>query len=374
MNPGEQKKIIVIGGGLAGLVAAILLQRKNHAVLVIEKKKYPFHRVCGEYISNETLPFLKREGLFPSEAAIPSINRLQLTSVNGYQAVIPLDLGGFGISRYYFDHFLYSLATAAGVNVLQETEASGISFQKQSFSVATTSGLHEADVVLGCFGKRSKIDHALHRKFISARSPYVGVKYHVRINHPDELIALHNFKDGYCGISNVEGGKSNLCYLTHRDNLKKHKSISQLEEAVLFRNPYLKNIFRSADFLFDKPEVINEISFATKRPVENRVLMLGDAAGMIAPLCGNGMAMSIHSAVLACQCVDLFCTGKISREAMESGYATIWATHFTHRLTAGRTIQHLFGSDLMSNIAVGLAKFTPSVAQYLVSKTHGQPF
>ncbi len=97
------KKAIIAGGGLAGLVTANILGRAGIACTVIEKNEYPFHRVCGEYISNETVPFLKSLGLYPDEFSPPQISRFQLTSVNGKSAFLPLGLGGFGISRFSFD-------------------------------------------------------------------------------------------------------------------------------------------------------------------------------------------------------------------------------------------------------------------------------
>ncbi|MFZ5999522.1 MAG: NAD(P)/FAD-dependent oxidoreductase, partial [Bacteroidota bacterium] len=110
MSQSAAKKITVIGGGLAGLTAAILLARKGFQVRLVEKKRYPFHRVCGEFISNEVRNFLEREQLFPSEVSPPAITTFQLTSTGGKKAEMPLDLGGFGISRFYFDHFLYQKA------------------------------------------------------------------------------------------------------------------------------------------------------------------------------------------------------------------------------------------------------------------------
>ena len=59
--------VIVVGGGLAGLINSILIRKAGFEVTLIERKKYPFHRVCGEYVSNEVIPFLKSEGLFPAE-------------------------------------------------------------------------------------------------------------------------------------------------------------------------------------------------------------------------------------------------------------------------------------------------------------------
>ncbi len=370
------KKVIIVGGGLAGLVTGIRLARWNIPCTVIEKKKYPFHRVCGEYISNETVPFLRKEGLYPESFNPPHVNQFQLSSVNGKLTTLPLDIGGFGISRYQFDHFLYSTAKKAGVDFLLDTEVEAVDFRGDVFQVKTSSQSLEAAIVIGAFGKRSKLDHRLNRNFFKRRSPYVGVKYHVRTNHPHNLIALHNFRGGYCGISNIEDGKTNLCYLTHRDNVKKFKNICEMETEVLFENPHLRSIFENSEFLFEKPETINEISFETKEPVWNHILMTGDAAGMITPLCGNGMAMAIHSAKILSDLIkENFESGKFNRIQQEKQYASSWDKAFTRRLWIGRQIQHkLFGSEWSSNLAVNLAIYSKPVARVIIKNTHGKAF
>ena len=216
----------------------------------------------------------------------------------------------------------------------------------------------------------------LSRPFIQQRSPYVGVKYHIRLtNFPKDLIALHNFKNGYCGISRVEGETINLCYLTHRDNVRSHGSIRAMEEAVLFKNPFIREIFQHAEFLLDKPETINEISFEIKSPVEHHILMAGDAAGMITPLCGNGMAMAIHGAKIVSEHVSQFCkNNSYLRQRLEADYRQAWTTLFSKRLWTGRQIQRLFGGEWSSNLAVNLAKGVRPLANFLMSKTHGKVF
>jgi flavin-dependent dehydrogenase len=359
---------------MAGLVASILLIRRQIPVIVIERKSYPFHRVCGEYISNETRPFLQRENLFPAQFSPANICQLQLTSVNGKSALISLGVGGFGISRFAFDNFLFERARSEGVQFMLNTEVTSVNFREDHFTVDAAGSKLPADIVLGTFGKRSKMDHAMNRRFVARRSPYAGVKYHIETNFPVDRIALHNFSGGYCGISRVEGGVSNLCYLTHRDNLKKFKSISAMEEAVLFQNPYLRHIFNSSRFLLPKPEVINEISFDTKVPVEQHMLMAGDAAGMITPLCGNGMAMAIHSADVASTWISGFMKGTLDRTAMEDGYARQWRRLFARRLWVGRKVQSLFGGATASNLAVGIAQRSPTMTRWLVEATHGAEF
>ncbi len=371
------KNVIVVGGGLAGLIASIRLVRAGIACTLIEKKKYPFHRVCGEYISHETLPFLKREVLFPERFCPPSINQFQLSSVSGKSTKLSLDLGGFGISRFTLDHFLYQKAIQEGVHVVLREEVELVTYleSEDAFKVKTDRQEFSATQVIGTFGKRSKMDSVLKRRFMEKRSPYVGVKYHVRTQHPDDLIALHNFNGGYCGISNIEDGKTNICYLVHRDQVKRFKGIREMEEHVLFQNPFLKSIFHSSDFLFDKPETINEISFETKEPIVNHVLMAGDAAGMIAPLCGNGMAMAIHAGKIVSDIIIQSKRENHSRIWIESTYADRWASTFAGRLRTGRLIQnYLFGNEWSSRIAVNLAVHSRWLANQIIKKTHGVVF
>jgi len=369
------KNIILAGGGLAGLISAIQLSRSGIPCTLIEKKEYPFHRVCGEYISNEAMPFLKSMDAYPNDLLHSNINRFQLSATNGKSSFLPLPVGGFGISRYVFDHFLFEKAKALGTTFLLNTEVKDIVFNDDRFKVHVDSTVLEADVVIGSFGKRSKVDVALNRSFIKKRSPYVGVKYHVKTNFPDNLIALHNFEGGYCGVTNIGGDTTNMCYLIHRDVLRQHKTIRGVESEVLFKNVHLKKLFTNSEFLLDKPETINEISFETKEPVFNHILMAGDAAGMIAPLCGNGMALAIHSSKIVSELVIRFCkNNNYSRAQLEKDYAAEWKNLFASRLWEGRQIQKLFGSAFASSVAINIMLTSRPLARAIVKRTHGEVF
>ncbi|MFC5191694.1 NAD(P)/FAD-dependent oxidoreductase [Algoriphagus aquatilis] len=369
----QKREVIVIGGGLAGLVSSLLLAKDGHKVLLIEKKVYPFHRVCGEYVSNEVLDFLTRSGLLPDFLELPQISQFQFSDTKGQTVRIPLDLGGFGISRYVMDEWLYQLALEEGVEVKTGIQVSDLTFDPASdlFQVQLSDfSTITAKYVLGAFGKRSKLDKVLKRKFFFERSPYIGVKYHVKTDFDRETVALHNFDGGYCGINAIESGKFNLCYLGSRDQLRTYGSIEEMEREVLWKNPILKHIFQESEFLFEKPEVINEINFEPKQPVENHVLMIGDTAGLITPLCGNGMAMAIHSAKLAVEAL----TQGDSRIEVEQLYSKKWNAHFRRRLAVGRTVQKLFGSGRGSVLARGLIQYVPFAANLIMRNTHGQPF
>lgn len=370
------KDVIIIGGGLAGLVNAIQLASAGLETLVIEKKTYPFHRVCGEYISNEVLPFLQSIGADPSCLEPSRISKLQVSSASGNMLELPLEMGGFGVSRFALDNFLYSVALSKGVEFRMNTAATDIKSDEGRFYVLHSgSEVEEAPLVIGSFGKRSNMDRQLGRKFFQRRSPYIAVKYHIRADFPEDTIALHNFKDGYCGISKVEGDRYCLCYLSGRENLRSCGTIDDLQHKVLFRNPYLEALFQDSEFLYEEPLVINEISFEPKSIVEDHILMAGDAAGMIAPLCGNGMAMAIHSAkILSALIIRHYRRQGFDRSMLESSYEYEWKKMFAARLFIGRSVQRLFGGEYLTDLTVRMLKKAPPLGKWIVRQTHGQIF
>ena len=369
---------LVLGGGLAGLAAALDLVGRGHRVVVVERRRYPFHRVCGEYVSNEVLPYLRRLGADPAALAPAAIRRFGLSSPTGRMLASPLDLGGFGVSRYQLDDYLYQKAISQGVEFIFATVAD-VAFDAAADGhlVTLADGRQlTARLVLGTYGKRAALDRQLGRPFFSQCSPYLGVKHHLHLpGFARDIIELHNFRNGYAGISAIEEDKLCFCYLTTRANLKAGGgTIAALESEVLARNPRLADILTHAERLYAQPEVINEISFAPKLPVEQHLLMVGDAAGLITPLCGNGMAMALHGAALAAPLASRFLRGELPRPALEVAYARAWQQQFGARLRVGRAVQGLFGGPVLSELVVAGLHYWPAAVRALMRQTHGAEF
>ena len=369
------KDTIIIGGGLAGLISSIELARNGFDITVIEKKTYPFHRVCGEYISNEVKKYVGSLGLDLNALGVSDINRFQFSSPSGRVLKTKLDLGGFGISRYLLDFELFKIAQKVGVQFIlnQTVESVEPILEQNKMGVTLSDGqILESKIVLGAYGKSAKLDKTLQRDFVQKKSPYIGVKHHIKTDFPKDLIALHNFEDGYCGISAIEDDKYCLCYLTTREQLRRFGNIAEMEKEVLCKNPHLNQIFGNAKFLYDRPEVINEFSFAPKTAIENHVLMVGDAAGLITPLCGNGMAMAIHGGKIASELSTKFLKDEISRTVLEQKYQEAWKQQFGQRLWIGRNVQRLFGDVWLSELALSFFKLSPSLLNLVVKSTHGE--
>lgn len=370
----EQYQVGILGGGLAGLTAAIHLAQHGVAVLLIEKYRYPHHKVCGEYVSNEVLPYLTHLGIDVFEEGAVDIRRLQLSTSSGQCMEVGLPLGGFGMSRYHFDHLLYQRARDLGVTFCFDV-VTDVRFEGQRFTVKNASEeTFVTSLVLGAFGKRSLLDKKLQRDFLKVKSPWLGVKCHYKHeDFPNDLVALYSFSGGYGGLSKTETGNVNFCYLVTYNQFQHYGDLSTFQEEHLMRQPQLKSFFEQSNPVFDTPLSIGQISFAPKKPIENHLLMIGDSAGMIHPLCGNGMAMAIHSAQLASDCCIDFLKGEQDRFGMEKRYAKMWGQHFNRRLYTGRVLQRFLMAPLAASIAMNSLAHSKKLVRAMIRQTHGKP-
>mgnify|MGYP001026422097 CR=1 FL=1 len=367
-------EIIIIGGGLAGLCNAIHLSKFDKKVLLIEKNSYPKHKVCGEYISNEVLPYLEFLNINPFDFGAVKIDDFQLSTSKNKVITAKLPLGGFGISRYTLDFELCKKAKENGIEILQDAVID-VSFKNNEFTIETKENkCFNSKICIGAFGKRSVLDVKMQRKFIQKKSPYLGVKIHVKGDFPKNKVALHNFKGGYCGVSKVENDTINLSYITSFSAFKKHKNINDFQENVVFKNRFLRDMFQNATPVWEQPLSISQISFETKNPIENHILMSGDAAGMIHPLCGNGMSMAIQSAQIASKLILNYLNDDIeSRKELEKQYIEQWNKQFKWRLKAGHFIAMLFRKDKIASFLLSILKKMPFLLPIIIKQTHGKP-
>lgn len=364
--------IIILGGGLAGLTAAIHLSKLGYSIIVIEKNEYPKHKVCGEYISNEVVEYfrwLELESVVEKSHPITNF-RLDIDFKN--TAEVELPLGGFGISRFELDHLLYEKAKLQQVQFIQET-VTEISFKDDIFKIAVSSGLVvESSVVLGSFGKRSTLDVQLKRKFIQKKSHWMAVKSHFNGAFTDNLVGLYPFEGGYCGVSKVENNRINICYIVQTNVFKKFKNIPDFENQILYKNKSLAQILQQSVSIFDNPMTISQISFEQKKAVENHILMIGDAAGLIHPLCGNGMAMAIHSAKIVSELINKSLEkSSFSRAQLEKEYETQWNQTFKRRMAMGKILSFLLLNQYLTKVSLKTVAQFPLLFKFIIKKTHG---
>ena len=370
----NSKKVLIIGGGLAGLTAALHLSKYGIDVTLIEKNNYPRHKVCGEYISNEVVPYFNYLGIDLSTIKPSKITDLQFSNVDGSVLSTALPLGGFAISRYALDHYLYKKAVSNGCKIIID-QVENIDFENDLFTITTQADkMFTADLVLGAFGKRSNIDQKLQRPFFRKQSKWLAVKAHYHLTMQNDLVALHNFDGGYCGVSKVENDIVNICYLADYKSFKKYRNITDFQSQVMAKNPHLKKIFENSTMLFDKQLTISQISFDKKKAIEDHIIMIGDTAGLIHPLCGNGMAMAIHSAKIASELIIKYNSKTIgTRAELEKEYQKKWNLTFKKRLQAGRFLSSILENKKNANLVLKMVTTLKFILPYIIKQTHGKP-
>ncbi len=378
----ETKEVIfdcaIIGGGLAGLSLSIQLAEAGLKVILFEKNEYPFHKVCGEYISMESWDFLQQLGVDLSYMNLPIIKKLEITSMKGFVLKHDLDLGGFGISRFLLDKTLSEIAVAKGVIVKVATKVTSAVFENNHWQIIAKGCTYNAKISCGSYGKYTpgfipKMEGYSQQKRLLKN--YIGVKYHIRTDLNSSTIQLHNFQDGYCGISKIEKDQYCFCYLTGAENLRNNgNNIQELERNTLSRNPFLKHYLANAEFIWKEPLVISNVHFHAKQPTIKNFILLGDAAGTITPLCGNGMSMALHSSKIVSNCIIKWYDTNNSSDKLIFEYGKAWSHTFKTRIKTGYYLQSLFGKELITDWALRFLSKTPGLTNDLVNLTHGKPF
>lgn len=367
--------VAIIGGGLAGLALANDLAMRGRKVVVFEKGNYPRHKVCGEYISMESHSYLLKLCPVFNSMKLPVIKEFLLTTTGGSEFKTELDLGGFGISRYVLENLLYTKALEAGVNVVVNSKVSAVvrSGVEQGL-IKTATGDFNATLICNSTGRKSNFEvKSVDRQ--QAGINYVGVKYHVKTERDSAQIGIHNFPGGYCGISEIEDGKSCLCYIVNSKKLlQAGNSISEMEKKFLFKNKNLEKIFQSAEFVFETPVTISGINFKIKKSADDGIFYLGDSAGSISPITGNGMSMALRSANFLAGEFDNYFQNTISMTELTERYRNFWRNQFESRIKFSRYLQKFSEYPFLTKGVIALFKTVPSLAAKVIRLTHGKPF
>jgi len=297
-----------------------------------------------------------------------------MSDVKGKTLESRLPLGGFGLSRYSFDQYLVQLALSRGCQLLQENVLD-VSAEAWGSVVRTDQNEYRAKLVFGAYGKRSQLDRQLDRPFFRRKSPWMAIKSHYSGSFADDLVALHNFPGGYCGVSKVEDNRINICYLVNYESFKAYRNIDEHRKAVLYQNPFLKEILEKSESLFQAPLSISQVSFKKKEKAARKMLMVGDSAGLIHPLCGNGMSMAIHAAMIASSLAIDYLNRRIeTRAELQRRYEKAWSSNFNFRIGLGHMLSSVLHREKAAAMLMSGLMSAPPLLKKIIQGTHGKPF
>jgi flavin-dependent dehydrogenase len=363
--------VAIVGGALAGSSAAIHLARQRFSVVMLEAKAYPHHKVCGEFLSPECETLLDELGVMVDlKPLLKRIDTAEITAPDGTSWTTALPGEALGITRYTLDHTLANHAAQEGVHVFDQSPVSSVVGNlADGFTVHALDRTIQARVVIAAHGKRSNLDRTLNRPFLSKPQPFVGLKNHFMGPSMPRKIELHVFPGGYCGMSEVENGLTNVCLLVRQRVFQEHSGQPKIEtfiEWMKTQNPRLKRWLDQARQVHPQWLSIAQVPFVRKNIIHKGIIMTGDSAGLITPLAGNGMAMALHGGKLAAHFVGQYLIG--NSQAIDA-YARQWQKTFRGRLRMGRFLQLFMLRPVVLSPGLKLINAIPSLGQYFVNQT-----
>jgi menaquinone-9 beta-reductase len=364
---------IIVGAGLAGCSAAIQLADQGWNILLLEQQRYPAHKLCGEFLSIEVLGIFEQLGILDQvvRSGAQPINQALVTTAGGASFTRTLPGTALGLSRYQLDLMLFERAIAVGATAYDGTIVKAMTGDFASgFQVQTSRGTFQSRTVLAAYGKRSALDTQRDRPFTRKPSPWVGFKAHCSGLELPGMIELHAFTGGYCGLSAIETGQINLCWIGHESVLQ--SGGDQNLPAALYANPVLRD--RLAHLKFDRTvqHRLRQISFALKGNFDGDICLIGDTAGMITPLCGDGMAMALRTAEMVVPLVSNYLQNPCTETQWQREYQRQWQREFTARLQLGRLLHSGFIRPPIAQASVVLCQQFPAIGDWLIRHTRGE--
>lgn len=371
----------VLGAGLAGSSLAKALADKGWETLLLDRQSFPRHKVCGEFLSPESQSTLHALGISDTVAGLgPSgIERIRLIFENGTEVEGSLPGKALGLSRYSLDSALHLAAQHAGAKLQTGTTVTAVHPADRGYKIEMVQNGErccvEARTVIAAWGASRRPGLPGFRKPDSAKPSYIGVKSHFCGISMEKVIELYFFRGGYMGLCPIEGGLVNASALLQRDALANAgKTIIAIMHAAAERNPKLRDKLAHAEPVLGSQAAVAPVYLNRKPLAWEQLPLLGDAAAMIPPLCGDGMSMALRSATLCAPLADGYLRGNLSMAEWQHVYTGAIRREFEGPLRWGSFLQWLFGVPAVSGWLPHAARMAPALVQGLVRATRLKPF
>ena len=354
---------LVVGGGPAGSMAAIRLAEAGRRVMLIERERTAHHKVCGEFLSHETVEYLLRTGVSPHSLGAARIDYVRL-SAGRKTAETELPFHALSLSRRMLDEALLECAAERGCEVKRGAWVESLTANGDVWSARLSDGAHvSAGAVFVATGK-----HDLHGRARAhgAQCDLIGFKMHWRLAAAQtqelrEWMELFLFPSGYGGLSLVEEETANLCLVVRRPALRRLGGWQPLLTAVTNENARLRHLLKGANPLWARPLAISPIPYGylSRRP--HGAWSVGDQAAVIPSFTGDGMAIALHSASLAAQ---MYLDGRTAEE-----YCRALNAQLSRRVSLATWISRAMVTAAGRQIALAGTSLFPGAMRWIAAST-----
>lgn len=353
-----QYDLIIVGAGPAGSACAITAARAGVKVLLLEKDHFPRQKVCGEFVSPESLGLLHgllEDGRFQSCAQIVS-SRIFL---DNKALTLPVTPAAQSIPRFDLDPALFAAAQHAGVTACESVIVNEVR-RNEVFHVGTAESTYSGRAVVNATGRWSKLTQF----DVAGKDKWLGLKAHFTEPSPPQSVDLYFFSGGYCGVTPVGSNSVNACAMVRAD-------IAHTLEDVFAREPHLFQRSRAWQPLFSTVTT-SPLYFREPETESDGMFLAGDAAGFIDPFAGDGISLALQSGTLVAQSILPFLRGSRSLKQVHQDYQASYRKRFAPAFrNAARLRSALAAPGWVRSAALAFAK-VPGVGKLLVRGTRAR--
>jgi flavin-dependent dehydrogenase len=354
--------LAVIGAGPAGSAAAITASRLGQRVLLLERGSFPRHKVCGEFVSSESLTLLDRllgqEHIWPRTPTQISKARL---FIRGQLCETKIHPAARSIPRFDLDFALWQAARTQGIACVNGVAADQIN-DDGPFHIVCGEKVYCARAVINTTGRWSSLG--------ATRPPApgasIGIKRHFRESSPPQSVDLYFFDGGYCGVQPIAADEINVSAMVLPGRAKSLDAIFQLEPRLMARSKAwtaaTTESVSTFPLVFGEPSPID---------VTNNILNAGDTAAFIDPFVGDGISMALHSGRLAAECVARHLAGVHSLTQATLDYRAEYLRRFAPAFRNAARLRKLINAPLLGDLALELFRI-PAVSSFALRSTRAK--
>jgi menaquinone-9 beta-reductase len=353
--------VAVIGGGPAGASAAVTAARFGARVALLEAGEFPRQKVCGEFVSAESLEVL-RELLRSTPGAelvlqsAPVIEQMRLFFA-GRVITARVTPSALSIPRYTLDSFLWQAAVQAGVEARSSWEVQAVRGDGP-FRLETSGGEVSTKAVIVAAGRWSKFKPPI---AIPNGPKWIGVKAHYRERIPARSTDLYFFDDGYCGVQPVANSVVNACAMVRSDRATSLDEVFGLQRSLAERSRSWQAIM--------EPVTTAPLLHLSPQPVRDKMMFVGDAAAFIDPFVGDGISIALSSGRLAATTLRVFLGGRSSLTSALASYQNAYLRQFVPLVTAACRIRGMFTWPATARMLVFELLRVPGLIPYMIRRT-----
>ncbi|MEP7252336.1 MAG: geranylgeranyl reductase family protein [Ginsengibacter sp.] len=380
-----QFDVVIVGAGPAGCTAAYMLSGKGLKIALLDKDIFPREKICGDAFGadvtkqfhsiNEALT----QKLQQFAGKVPS-NGVRFFSPNHQQMDVEFASpknkfgGGFVARRLDFDHFYFSeVSKLPDVEIFQDQQVTEVAIQPDKISLKTAGSCFEAKFALGADGAHSILNKRLTGNKVEKDHYSAGLRQYysnVKGFHHSNYIELHFYKEllpGYLWVFPLPNGHANVGLgMLSKDVSRKKINLKEKLTELLKNHPNLKERFRDAKPLENIQGYGLPLGSVKRSISGERFLLLGDAAGLIDPFTGEGIANAIRSGrVAASHIIKAFEQNRFDADFNKQYDKEIYYKMWTE-FRFGHSMQKLFRHPRIINFVVKKANKNKSV-QFMLS-------